>query len=260
MGLCREPERASSAQPACRGPCCELRAASFPGPETYRRSPASPRGVARSGSGRAARFLPVEPRGIIGTRPRNGTPEGQADVRSHHPSPEGARPRGPLRSRGLAAGHRMGRALERCADPSLPCLPPRPRGAARPWVRLLVVKAARRLRREGWLARRLGLGVERMDAPPWQGVEPSGSRERRPGLPRRAGAVWAALAADGEGRGSSGCRCGADGRSDDGADRGGAGGAADGGVPALMGARVRVGIGRATRQGGGAKGRLQAIR
>ena len=48
-------------------------------------------------------------------------------------------------------------------------LPPGERSAqaARPIARHLVVKAARRLRREGFLARRLTLSVECLDAPPW---------------------------------------------------------------------------------------------
>ena len=48
-------------------------------------------------------------------------------------------------------------------------LPPGERSvkAARPMARQLVVKAARRLRREGFLARRLGLSAECLDAPAW---------------------------------------------------------------------------------------------
>ena len=74
---------------------------------------------------------------------------------------------GPLRTRRGSVGH--GRVL-----------PPEARSAAsaRPWVRLLVVKAARRLRREGWTAKRLSLTVERLGAPLWQGTEALGRKTR----------------------------------------------------------------------------------
>ena len=59
-------------------------------------------------------------------------PRGTADVRAVHAGREDTRARGALRSGGLAAGHRMGGALERRADSSLPRLPPRRCGAAGP--------------------------------------------------------------------------------------------------------------------------------
>ena len=96
---------------------------------------------------------------------------------------------GPLRTRRGSVGH--GRVL-----------PPESRSAAsaRPWVRLLVVKAARRLRREGWTARRLGLGVERLGAPPWQGAVPLDRVNDDRACLAALGRLWAVLAADGEGR------------------------------------------------------------
>ena len=97
---------------------------------------------------------------------------------------------GPLRTRRGSVGH--GRVL-----------PPEARSAAcaRPWVRLLVVKAARRLRREGWYAERLSLGVERVGAPAWQGaVSMDAVNDDRTCL-AALGRLWAALAAHGEGGG-----------------------------------------------------------
>ena len=75
------------------------------------------------------------------------------------------------------------------------------RRAARPWVRLLVVKAARRLRREGWTAQRLGLAVERLGAASWQGTEALDRVNDDRTCLAALGRLWAALAADGAGRG-----------------------------------------------------------
>ena len=97
---------------------------------------------------------------------------------------------GPLRTRRGTVGH--GRAL-----------PPEARSAAtaRPWVRLLVVKAARRLRREGWTAGRLGLAVERLGAPPWQGTAVLDRVNDDRTCLAALGRLWASLAADGAGGG-----------------------------------------------------------
>ena len=97
---------------------------------------------------------------------------------------------GPLRTRRGSIGH--GRVL-----------PPEARSAAsaRPWVRLLVVKAARRLRREGWTAGRLGLAVERIGAPPWQGAAALDRVDDDRTCLAALGRLWAALVADGEGAG-----------------------------------------------------------
>jgi len=68
-------------------------------------------------------------------------------------------------------------------------------------VRLLVVKATRRLRREGWTAKRLGLAVERLGAPPWQGSAVLDRvNDDRTSL-AALGRLWASLAADGAGGG-----------------------------------------------------------
>ena len=97
---------------------------------------------------------------------------------------------GSLRTRRGAIGH--GRVL-----------PPEARSAAsaRPWVRLLTVKAARRLRREGWYAQRLGLGVERLGAPAWQGAVSLDCVNDDRACLAALGRLWGALVADGEGRG-----------------------------------------------------------
>ena len=76
-------------------------------------------------------------------------------------------------------------------------LPPGERSAraARPLVRQLVVKAARRLRREGWLAQRLSLWVASLDAPPWSGSTAlSGANDDRAALGALAG-LWERLVA-----------------------------------------------------------------
>ena len=100
---------------------------------------------------------------------------------------------GPLRTRRGSIGH--GRVL-----------PPEARSAAsaRPWARLLVVKAARRLRREGWTARRLGLAVERIGAPPWQGAAALDRVNDDRACLAALGRLWDALAADGAGAGGAG--------------------------------------------------------
>ena len=97
---------------------------------------------------------------------------------------------GPLRTRRGSVGH--GRVL-----------PPEARSAAsaRPWVRLLVVKAARRLRREGWTAGRLNLAVERIGAPPWQGAAALDRVNDDRACLAALGRLWGALVADGEGAG-----------------------------------------------------------
>ena len=97
---------------------------------------------------------------------------------------------GPLRTRRGSVGH--GRVL-----------PPEARSAAsaRPWVLLLVVKAARRLRREGWTAGRLNLAVERIGAPPWQGAAALDRADDDRTCLAALGGLWGALVADGEGAG-----------------------------------------------------------
>ena len=80
-------------------------------------------------------------------------------------------------------------------------LPPEARctASARPWVRLLVVKAARRLRREGWTAGRLCLAVERIGAPLWQGAVALDRVDDDRSCLAALGGLWAALATDDEG-------------------------------------------------------------
>ena len=104
---------------------------------------------------------------------------------------------GPLRTRRGSIGH--GRVL-----------PPEARSAAtaRPWVRLLMVKAARRLRREGWTARRLGLAVERIGAPPWQGAAALDRVDDDRACLAALGACGMRSRRTGPGPASSGCRCG----------------------------------------------------
>ena len=68
-------------------------------------------------------------------------------------------------------------------------------------MRLLTVKAARRLRREGWYAQRLGLGVERLGAPAWQGAVSLDCVNDDRACLAALGRLWGALVADGEGRG-----------------------------------------------------------
>ena len=76
-------------------------------------------------------------------------------------------------------------------------LPPgeRSAGAARPMARQLVVKAARRLRREGFLARRLTLSAECLDAPSWTSSAPVPRANDDLTCLDALSALWAALAA-----------------------------------------------------------------
>ncbi len=74
-------------------------------------------------------------------------------------------------------------------------LPPSQRqaSAARILARQLVVKAARRMRREGYLAQRLTLSVDCLDAPYWTAaVAVAAANDDRAGLEALAG-LWAAL-------------------------------------------------------------------
>ena len=74
-------------------------------------------------------------------------------------------------------------------------LPPgqRQAPAARILARQLVVKAARRMRREGYLAQRLTLSVDCFDAPRWTVAAPvAAANDDRAGLETLAG-LWAAL-------------------------------------------------------------------
>ena len=73
-------------------------------------------------------FADTSPRS--GGKERSGTKGGQADARAVHASREGRRSRGDVPGRG--PGRRASGALERGADSSLPRLPSRCRGEARP--------------------------------------------------------------------------------------------------------------------------------
>ena len=76
-------------------------------------------------------------------------------------------------------------------------LPPGQRSieAARPLARQLTVKAARRVRRSGLVARRLWLGIECLDAPPWSSAEPLAQANDDLACLGVLGALWARLAA-----------------------------------------------------------------
>ena len=76
-------------------------------------------------------------------------------------------------------------------------LPPGERSieAARPLARQLTVKAARRLRRSGLVARRLWLGVACLNAPPWSAAEPLAQANDDLACLGAMGALWARLAA-----------------------------------------------------------------
>ena len=75
-------------------------------------------------------------------------------------------------------------------------LPPGERSAqaARPMARQLVVKAARRLRREGFLARRLSLSAECLDAPSWTASAPVARANDDLTCLGALSGLWAALA------------------------------------------------------------------
>ena len=74
-------------------------------------------------------------------------------------------------------------------------LPPEQRSieAARPLARQLTVKAARRLRRSGLVARRLWLGVDCLDAPPWSSAEPFAQANDDLACLGALGVLWARL-------------------------------------------------------------------
>ena len=76
-------------------------------------------------------------------------------------------------------------------------LPPGERSieAARPLARQLTVKAARRVRRSGLVARRLWLGVACLNAPPWSSAEPLAQANDDLTCLGALGALWARLAA-----------------------------------------------------------------
>ena len=75
-------------------------------------------------------------------------------------------------------------------------LPPGERSVqlARPMARQLVVKAARRLRREGFLARRLSLSAECLDAPAWTASAPVARANDDLTCLGALSGLWAALA------------------------------------------------------------------
>ena len=75
-------------------------------------------------------------------------------------------------------------------------LPPGERSAhaARPMARQLVVKAARRLRREGFLARRLTLSADCLDAPSWKAAAAMAGANDDLTCLGALSALWAALA------------------------------------------------------------------
>ena len=76
-------------------------------------------------------------------------------------------------------------------------LPPGQRSieAARPLARQLTVKAARRVRRSGLVARRLWLGVDCLHAPPWSAAGPLAQANDDLTCLGALGALWARLAA-----------------------------------------------------------------